>query len=196
MSRRPGPRTDRADARGDILAAARALFADRGFKGTTMRAVAESAGVDVALVPYYFGNKDGLFAAALELPVDPHQKIGEVFAEGIDGIGERIVRVVAGVLDDPQTGPALLGLMRSALTEGTGHEVVRDFIDNVIIGSYVRHLDRPDARARASLAATQIIGLVLARRVVRIEPVASMSIDELAAHVGPTLQRYLAGDLD
>ncbi|GAA6525110.1 TetR family transcriptional regulator [Intrasporangium sp. DVR] len=195
MSRRPGPRSDREDVRGDILTAARALFASRGFKGTTMRAVAEGAGVDVALVPYYFGNKDGLFAAALELPVDPHQKIDEVFAAGLDGIGERIVRTVGSILDDPTTGPALLGLMRSALSEDTGHEVIRDFIDSVIIGSYARHLHRPDARARASLAATQIIGMVLARRVVGIEPVASMSVDELAAHVGPTIQRYLAGDL-
>ena len=195
MSRRPGPRSDRGDVRGDILASARALFAARGFKGTTMRAVAEAAGVDVALVPYYFGNKDGLFAAALELPVDPHQKIDEIFAQGLDGVGERIVRTVAALLDDPVTGPALLGLMRSAMTEGTAHDVVRDFIDNVIIGGYARHLPGPDARRRAALAASQIVGLAMARRVVGIEPLASMSVDELVEQVAPTLQRYLAGDL-
>ncbi|MDV3221393.1 TetR family transcriptional regulator [Intrasporangium sp.] len=195
MSRRPGPRADRADVRGDILAAARALFASRGFKGTTMRAVADGAGVDVALVPYYFGNKDGLFAASLELPIDPHEKIDEVFAQGLDGIGERIVRTVATILDDPVVGPALLGLMRSAMTEGAAHDVVRDFIDNVIIEGYARHLDRPDARERAALAATQIVGLAMGRRVVGIEPLASMSVDEVAAHVGPTIQRYLTGDL-
>lgn len=195
MSRRPGPRSDRTDVRGDILAAARALFAARGFKGTTMRAVAEGAGVDVALVPYYFGNKDGLFAAALELPLDPHEKIDEVFAQGLDGVGERIVRTIATYLDDPVSGPALLGLMRSAMTEGSAHDVVRDFVDNVIIEGYARHLDRPDARRRAALAATQVVGLALGRRVVGIEPLASMSIDDLAAHVGPTIQRYLTGDL-
>jgi AcrR family transcriptional regulator len=181
--------------RGDILTAARELFASRGFKGTTMRAVAEGAGVDVALVPYYFGNKNGLFAAVLDLPLDPHAKIDEVFAQGLDGIGERVVRTVATVLDDPVTGPAMLGLMRSAMTDGIAHDVVRDFIDNVIIEGYARHLDRPDARQRAALAATQIVGLAMGRRVIGIEPLASMSLDELAAHVGPTIQRYLAGDL-
>ncbi len=196
MSRRPGPRSDRVDVRGDILGSARALFATRGFKGTTMRAVAEGAGVDVALVPYYFGNKDGLFAAVLELPVDPHQKIDEIFAQGLDGVGERIVRAVAALLDDPVTGPALLGLMRSAMTEGPANGVVREFIDNVIIGAYARHLPGPDARRRAALAASQIVGLAMARRVVGIEPLASMTVDELVAHVGPTLQRYLAADLD
>ena len=190
---RTGPRADRTDARGDILASARELFASRGFRGTTMRAVAEGADVDVALVPYYFGNKEGLFAAALEMPVDPRSKLDEVFAQGLEGIGERIARTVAGVLDDATTGPALVGLIRSAMTEGPAHELVRDFIDNVIVEGYAQHIDTPDARERASLAATQVIGLAMARHVLRIEPLASMSVDDVVAHVGPTLQRYLEG---
>jgi AcrR family transcriptional regulator len=193
-ARRPGPRADRTDVRGDILSAARSLFAARGFRGTTMRAVAEAAGVDVALVPYYFGNKDGLFAATLELPVDPRAKLDEIFAQGLDGIGERIARTMATLVDDETTGPAMLGLMRSAMTEGPAHDVVRDFIENVIIEGYARHLDAPDARRRAALAATQIVGLAMGRHVLRIEPLASMSVDEVVEHVGPTLQRYLAGD--
>ncbi len=190
---RTGPRADRTDVRGDILTAARALFAERGFRGTTMRAVAEAAGVDVALVPYYFGNKDGLFAATLELPVDPREKLDEIFAQGLDGIGERIARTMAMLVDDEATGPAMLGLMRSAMTEGPAHDVVRDFIENVIIEGYARHLDAPDARRRAALAATQIVGVAMGRHVLRIEPLASMSVDELVEHVGPTLQRYLEG---
>ncbi|MGW5238240.1 TetR/AcrR family transcriptional regulator [Monashia sp. NPDC004114] len=192
-ARRPGPRADRTDVRGDILTAARTLFAARGFRGTTMRAVAEAAGVDVALVPYYFGNKDGLFAATLELPVDPRAKLDEIFAQGLDGIGERIARTMATLVDDEATGPAMLGLMRSAMTEGPAHDVVRDFIENVIIEGYARHLDAPDARRRAALAATQIVGVAMGRHVLRIEPLASMSVDELVEHVGPTLQRYLEG---
>ncbi|WP_460625994.1 TetR/AcrR family transcriptional regulator [Intrasporangium mesophilum] len=192
-ARRPGPRADRTDVRGDILAAARTLFAARGFRGTTMRAVADAAGVDVALVPYYFGNKDGLFAATLELPVDPRAKLDEIFAQGLDGIGERIARTMAMLVDDEATGPAMLGLMRSAMTEGPAHDVVRDFIENVIIEGYARHLDAPDARRRAALAATQIVGVAMGRHVLRIEPLASMSVDELVEHVGPTLQRYLEG---
>jgi AcrR family transcriptional regulator len=190
---RPGPRTDRTDLRGDILTAARGLFASRGFKGTTMRAVAEAAGVDVALVPYYFENKNGLFAATLELPVDPATIIRTLFAEGLDGLGERVARAIAGLVEDEVMGPAIVGLIRSAVTEGPAHAVVRDFIDNVIVEGYARQLDVPDARRRASLAATQIVGLIMARHVLRIEPLASMTPDELAEHVGPNLQRYFEG---
>jgi AcrR family transcriptional regulator len=190
---RPGPRADRDDVRGDILRVARELFGARGFKGTTMRAVADGAGVDVALVPYYFGNKDGLFAAALELPIDPRTKIDEVFAQGLDGIGERIARTMATLIEDETVGRAMIGLMRSAVTEGPAHDVVRDFIENVIIESYARHLDAPDARQRAALAATQIVGMAMGRYVLRIEPLVSMTTDELVAHIGPTLQRYLEG---
>ena len=190
---RQGPRADRSDARGDILKAARNLFAAKGFKGTTMRAVADAAGVDVALIPYYFGNKDGLFAATLDLPIDPAAKIDEIFAQGIDGIGERIARAMASIVDDETTGPAMLGLMRSAVTEGPAHDVVRDFIENVIIEGYARHLDAPDARRRAALAATQIVGMAMGRHVLRVEPLASMTVDEVVEHIGPTLQRYLEG---
>jgi hypothetical protein len=87
----------------------------------------------------------------------------------------------------------MIGLMRSAVTEGPAHDVVRDFIENVIIESYARHLDAPDARQRAALAATQIVGMAMGRYVLRIEPLVSMTTDELVAHIGPTLQRYLEG---
>lgn len=160
-----------------------------------MRAVAERAGVDVALVPYYFDNKDGLFAASLELPLDPHEVIEQLFGEGLEGIGERVVRTFATYLDDPTIGPALLGLIRSALSESTGHAVMRDFIDNVLIEAYARHLGRPDARQRAALAGSQIIGLALARRVLAVEPLASMSVDDVVAYAAPTIQRYLTGDI-
>ncbi|MBC9819795.1 TetR family transcriptional regulator [Terrabacter sp. MAHUQ-38] len=191
---RSGPRTDRSDVRSDILAAARTLFAAQGFRGTTLRAVADAAGVDVALVPYYFGNKDGLFAATLELPVDPRATLDEVFAAGLDGIGERIVRTMAGLLEDEQTGPALIAIMRSAVAQDSGNEVVRDFVLNVILEGYARHLDVPDANRRAALAATQLVGLALGRHVLRIPPLVEMTVDDLVEQVGPTLQRYLAGD--
>ncbi|EWS99753.1 TetR family transcriptional regulator [Intrasporangium oryzae NRRL B-24470] len=190
---RTGPRADRTDARGDILSSARELFSARGFRGTTMRAVAEGAGVDVALVPYYFGNKEGLFAATLELPVDPRAKLDAAFAEGVDGAGVRIARAVVGVFDDETVGPTMIGLVRSAMTDGTAHEAVRDFLVNVIVEGYAIHLDGPDARERAALAAAQIIGLAVARYVLRIEPLASMSVDEVVAYVGPALQRCLDG---
>lgn len=189
-SRRPGPRADRADVRGDILTAARELFARKGFQGTTLRAVAAAAGVDVALVPYYFGNKQGLFTASLELPVDPRAKIDEVFAGGSDGLGERLIRTLDGLFQDPVVGPAIIGLMREAIGDGdTG--LRRDFIVNVVLVAYTRHIQLPDAAARAALAASQLVGIGLARYVIRVEPLAGMSTEELARYAGPTLQRYL-----
>lgn len=193
MPRRTGPRTDRPDARGDILRAARDLFAAGGFKSTTMRAIAQRADVDVALIPYYFGNKDGLFAACLELPVEPGSVLGKVFAEGIDNVGERIIRTLAGVMEDPTTGPAIIGLVRSAIADNSAQEVFRDFILNVVLASYVRHLSGEHAQQRAALAASQVVGLMVGRYVLKIGPLAEMSVDELVDHVAPTLQGYLTG---
>jgi hypothetical protein len=87
----------------------------------------------------------------------------------------------------------MVGLVRSAVGEGPAHDAVQDFLENVVLRHYVRHLHVPDARRRASLAASQLVGLLVARHVLRIEPLASMSIEEIVEHVGPTLQRYLEG---
>lgn len=193
MSRRTGPRTDRPDARGDILRSARELFASNGFKGTTMRAIAQSADVDVALISYYFGNKDGLFAASLELPVDPSNVLSRVFSEGLDGVGERILRTLTGVMEDETTGPAVIGLIRSAIADNQNQDVFRDFILNVVLEGYARHLQSPDAHERATLAASQVIGIIIGRYVFQIDPLARMSVDDLVAHVAPTLQDYLTG---
>src|SRR3954469_11292384 len=95
--RRPGA----PDTRADILAAARALFADRGFGRTTIRAVASDAGVDPALVHHYFGTKDDLFVASLQLPVDPRERLAPALAGGPDGAAERILRVFLEVWDEP-----------------------------------------------------------------------------------------------
>ena len=109
--RRPGG----PDTRGAILAAARESFAHKGFAGTTIRAVAASAGVDAALVHHYFGSKDDLFLAALEIPVDPRQVVPMVFAEGVDGAGERLLRVFVSVWEDPEARLPLIALVRASL---------------------------------------------------------------------------------
>lgn len=189
-----GPRADRPDLREAILRAARERFAEAGFAGASLRSVAALADVDVSLIPYYFGNKAGLYAATLELQLDPRAKLAAVFAGGLEGVGERLARTILHLIDDETTQPVFLSLIRSAVTEGAAREAVRSLVDDVIIAAYVEHLDVPDARERATLAATQIIGLAMARHVVPIEPIASMPLDDLARHVGPTLQRYLVGE--
>jgi AcrR family transcriptional regulator len=189
-----GPRADRPDLREAILRAARERFGEVGFAGASLRSIAALADVDVSLIPYYFGNKSGLYAATLELQLDPRAKLAAVFAGGLEGVGERLARTILQLLDDETTRPIFLSVIRSAVTEGAAREAVHILVEDVIIAAYVEHLDVPNARERATLAATQILGLAMARHVVPIEPLASMSIDDLVARVGPTLQRYLAGD--
>ena len=188
--RRPGA----PDTRAEILRSARSLFAEKGFAGASIRAIAGGAGVDPALVHHYFGSKDDLFMAALELPVDPRELLAPVLAAGSDGAAERLLRTLLGVWDDPASQPALLTLGRSVLEPGGGLLVSQGFVP-VVLGPVGRALavDRPDVRM--PLVASQVIGLIVCRYVVRMEPLASMSVDAVVAACAPTLQRYLTGDL-
>ena len=112
--RRPGA----PDTRAEVLAAARSSFAEKGFRGTTIRAVASAAAVDPALVHHYFGTKDDLFLAALQMPVDPRELLAPVVAQGPDGAGERLLRIFLSVWDDPDTQVQLLAVVRSTRPVG------------------------------------------------------------------------------
>jgi AcrR family transcriptional regulator len=191
---RRGRRPGAPDTRAAILDAARSAFADRGFAGTTIRAVAAEAGVDAALVHHYFGTKDDLFVAALELPVDPRQAIAPALLAGPDGAGERLLRVFLGVWDDPANTPVFAALARTLLDPSAGHLMREGFLPVVLqpVGRTLG-LDRPELRM--SLVASQILGLVLGRYVLALEPLASLPADTVVAAYAPTLQRYLTGDL-
>src|SRR3954463_6415134 len=118
----PGPprgrRKGSPDTRSAILAAARTSFARQGFAGTTIRGVASAAGVDAALVHHYFGTKDDLFLAAMELPLDPRQGPAPAMVGGPDGAGERLLRAFLSMWDDPAIAPSLIANVRSALQPG------------------------------------------------------------------------------
>jgi AcrR family transcriptional regulator len=188
--RRPGA----PDTRAEVLAAARASFAEKGFRGTTIRAVAASAGVDPALVHHYFGSKDDLFVAALEIPVDPREVLAPVVAAGPDGAGERLLRVFLGVWDDPAVQPGLLAMVRSLIADDSGG-LVRDAFIPVVVGPVLAGLvtDRPEVRI--PLVASQVVGLIVTRYLLALPPMAEMPADDVVARVGPVLQRYLTGDL-
>ncbi|PWN01920.1 TetR/AcrR family transcriptional regulator [Nocardioides silvaticus] len=191
---RRGRRPGRPDTRAEILVAARNAFAEQGFAGTTIRAIANAAGVDTALVHHYFGSKDDLFVAALEAPVDPREVISAAVAGQPEQAGEALVRAFLSVWDDPGLQPGLLALVRRVLEPG-GDRLVRDgFVPVVLvpIGEQLG-LDRPSLRM--PLVASQVIGLILARYVVRLEPVASLHPEVLVGIYGPTIQRYLTGEL-
>ncbi|MEO5651814.1 MAG: TetR family transcriptional regulator [Marmoricola sp.] len=188
--RRPGA----PDTRAEILAAARSSFASKGFASTTIRAIAAQAGVDSALVHHYYGSKDDLFMAALQLPVDPRRRLAPVLALGPDGAGERLIRTFLEVWDDPANQLSFLGLFRSLL-EPSAERLLSEGFMPVVLGPVGRELgiDRPELRM--PLVASQLIGLILTRYVFGLEPLASMGPDQLVATYGPTLQRFLTGDL-
>ncbi len=193
-SNRRGRRPGRPDTRAAILAAAREAFAAAGFGGTTIRAIATDAGVDAALVHHYFGSKDDLFVAALALPVDPREVIGAAVAGPAEEAAEKLIRTFLSVWDDPELQPALLATVRRTLEPG-GDTLIREgFLPVVLIPVGERlGIDRPDLRM--PLVASQVIGLILARYVVRVEPIASLDRERLVAIYAPTIQRYLTGEL-
>jgi AcrR family transcriptional regulator len=188
--RRPGT----PDTRAAILGAARESFAGRGFAGTTIRGIAAAAGVDAALVHHYFGAKDDLFLAALELPVDPRQVIAPALAGGPDGAAERLLTLMVGVWDDPELRLPFLTMLRAAMEPGGGRLLTEGFVP-VVVRPVLRAVcrDRPDDRL--PLVASQILGLLLARYVLELEPLASMPAERAVATYAPTIQRYLTGDL-
>jgi AcrR family transcriptional regulator len=188
--RRPGPSTTR-DA---ILGAARERFSEQGYDRVRMRDVAAAAGVDVALVTYHFGSKDGLFLAALEMPVPMAVLLRDVLDDGrIDDFGERFLRRVLEVWDDERTGGALVALVRSAMSHPPARERLGEFVQTELLARIAARLDVPDARARAALFGSQLIGLMLYRHLLHVEPVASMPAEQLVQRAAPALQRHLTG---
>ena len=188
--RRPGA----PDTRAQILDSARALFAARGFGSTSVRAIAADAGVDPSLVHHYFGSKDDLFVAALELPVDPRVVLRPVLQGGLDGAGERLLRVFLSVWDDETARLPLLGLVR-AVVDPQGQQLVRDGLLGIVLGPIGAVFDLDEPQRRVALVASQMIGLVMLRYVVEAEPLASMDNELVVATYAPTLQRYLSGPL-
>jgi AcrR family transcriptional regulator len=189
--RRPGG----PDTRGQILAAARRSFADKGFGRTTIRAVAGDAEVDPALVHHYFGSKDDLFLAALDIPVDPRRLVPKVFDEGVPGAGERLLRLFLSVWDDPHTRLPLIALVRSSLVQETPESLLQQGILRMVLEPLRAALPTEEADRRVQLVVSQMSGLVLTRYLLALEPLASMPAEDVVAWVAPNLQRYLDGPL-
>ncbi|MGY1802673.1 TetR family transcriptional regulator [Blastococcus sp. SYSU D00922] len=196
-ARRSGRRPGNPDTRAAVLSAARQAFAERGFDGATIRGIAGAAGVDPALVHHYFGNKDKLFLAAIEAPANPADLLPEVLAGGRDDLGRNVVRLLLRVWDGPMQ-PAGLALVRSAVGNEWTAKLLREFLVTQVLRRVVGTLDMPvrEREVRGALAASQLIGLVMGRYVLKLEPLASASPAWLVENVGPNVQRYLTGDVE
>lgn len=193
---RTGRRPGNQETREAILDAARTAFAERGYDGASIRQIATSAGVDPALVHHYFGAKDRLFLAIMQAPIDPAEFLPQVLAGGVDGLGERLVGMFLGVWDSP-AGNAAAALLRSAVQHEWSARMLRDFLTTQILRRVIKgtDLDPAEAPLRASLIASQMMGLAFARYIIRIEPLASAPRETVVAMIAPTIQRYLSAPL-
>ncbi|TQM71805.1 TetR family transcriptional regulator [Actinomadura hallensis] len=188
-SRGPGRRPGPSDTRETILAAARALFAEKGYDGASLRAIARAADVDPALVHHYFGNKEGVFVEAMRFPADPAVVFPRITAFPKERLGEAMVRVFLEIWGDDERREPLIAMLRSAMTNERAATLLREFVTKALFGRARDFTEAPLLNIEA--AAGQMIGIMVFRYVLRAEPMASASEDELVELVAPTLQRYL-----
>jgi len=191
VRRTPGRRPGGPDTRGEILDAARETFAAKGFEGTSLRAVARAAGVDAALVHHYFDGKESLFVEAMALPIDPRVVAERVLDGPVDGIGDRIIGTFLAVWEAPESRVRMKAMLRAAISSEDYAHLIRDAITRLILGPVSSVLDVPDAPLRVSLVASQLMGVVLVRYIIELDPLASATTDEVVARIAPTIQRYL-----
>jgi AcrR family transcriptional regulator len=196
LVRRSGRRPGNQDTKQSILDAARTIFAETGYDKASVRAIAAAAQVDPALIHHYFGTKEKLFLATISSPINPAELVPKAMAGPREQAGERLVALVVSVWDSP-AGGAAVALMRSALSNEWTARLMREFVVTQVLRRAIRELDidEKEAPIRAALVATQIAGLAMVRYVIKVEPVASASPDQLVAAIGPTVQRYLMDDL-
>lgn len=190
VRRRGRPRGE-TDSRERIITAAVDEFGEHGYDGATIRAIAARAGVDSALVHHYFGTKADLFAAAIGMPMRPDIAIPEILAGPHDEVGERVVRFVLEAFEQPEVRRRGVALLRAAVGSKLTTPLFAGFLSRELLGRIAGALDTDDAALRATLAASQIAGMLMARYVLKLAPITDAAVEDLVARIGPTVQRYL-----
>lgn len=177
------------------MTAARALFSEEGYDGTTMRGVARAAGVDPRLVHHYFDDKETLFLAVLDVPFRPRDIVEAMVGEGVEGLGERIITFFLSLWDPPAGRERLRAIVASTTSSPAATRVIREFLTREVFRKITVSLGVDEPDLRASLLASQMLGLAMARYVVEIEPLTSADPAVVRRCVAPTVQRYLTGEL-
>jgi AcrR family transcriptional regulator len=195
-ARRSGRRPGTSSTREAILAAAGRNFAQHGYDRASLRAIAAEAEVDQKLIAHFFGSKQQLFVAAVGLPLNPAEVLPAILAGDRDSIGERLAALLIDVLEQPELHQRLTGVIRAAASEPEVARMLREFLTRELFGPASELLGSDNGPFRANLVGSQLVGLIMARYVLAIEPLASMPPKAVAAAVAPTLQRYLLGALD
>jgi AcrR family transcriptional regulator len=179
------------DTRAAILAAARSQFADRGFSGASLRSIAGEAGVDASLISHYFGDKAQLLVATLELPVNPIEKLNGVVAGGVDGMAERLLQTFLSAWDPHRD--VFSAMVRTQFAGPPEEMPIPTIIRDVVAHTIADALEGDDRELRATLVGAQLFGMAMARYVLRLEPLADTSIDEVVSRYAPSLQRLMDG---
>jgi AcrR family transcriptional regulator len=188
--RRPGPTTTREA----IAEAARRQFAELGYDRATMRGIASEAGVDAALVVRFYGSKDALFREVMALPPAVAEGIAALADGPTESVGRRLAQVVVGMLEDPRSRSIVLGRIRSASSHPDAAALVRETVTRDL-GRLVAAVTDDEPENRAVLVGSQVVGLALARHVVRVEPLASLPAADVIEYLAPVFQHYLVEPL-
>lgn len=183
-----------------IIEAAREHFMREGYEQATVRRIAADARVDVAMVYYFFGNKEGLFSASvLDVPEHPLHQLATLLDEGPDQIGPRLVRHFVQRWDEGTLFDPLLTVWRSAAIQPLARKLLHDTLAGPVAERVQTEFGVDNAVLRVELVTVHLLGLAFARYQLKIEPLASVGVEDLVAWIGPTVQRYLTGpspDLD
>jgi AcrR family transcriptional regulator len=173
--------------------AARAVFAAKGFRGATVRAIAEASGVDPAMIRHYFGTKEGLFAATLEFPTDAPTRLLTALVGEPGGLGERLTRAYLELWEDPQTRSQMLIATRAALTDNEAMNRARPMIAGMIGQAGTTDVPGPDPQKRFALAMAHLVGVATVRYISKVPPLSELPLEEVIARTAPAIQLHLAG---
>jgi AcrR family transcriptional regulator len=195
LASRRGPKGQRGEVADRIVSSARKSFSTSGFAGTTNRAIAEGAGVDAALVSYYFPSKAALLTAALEPPAGFIAAVLAAVATPISRRGAALVQTLIGQWEDPASAEIHRSIVLIAAHEGVAMDRLRQVFGQNILTAVSASLDDDERTLRAGLVASQMIGLAMARYVWQVGALATLPSEQVVRYVGPTIQRYLSGRL-
>jgi AcrR family transcriptional regulator len=182
-----------SSARADILAAARRRFLTDGYHQVTLRAIAAEAGVDPALISYHFGSKRGLLGEAMALAVNPADLLAREIAGPLNNLPERLLTTVLTAWDDPETSGSLRTFIEAVVGDPDVGRVFRELVEHEMLPRIAERIGGRDATRRASVAASHIAGIVMARYLLQLEPFASMPRAEVVRRMAPGLRAVLIG---
>jgi AcrR family transcriptional regulator len=189
IGRRPGTQPTRQT----IVDAAREMFAAKGFRGATVRAIAEAAGVDSSMIGHYFGTKQNLFAATLEFPADAPDRLVAALVGEPAGLGERLTRTYLGLWEDPATRSQMVIATRTALSSDEAMARSRPMIAQMIADAVGTDVPGPDPEKRFALAMAHLLGVATVRHLSRVPPLCEMPFEEVIARTAPAVQVHLTG---